>query len=57
MKKEECENKVTVPHIILRIGLNMTKGKRFTNAHDLSKALEGDEQVRIYMNVQNLYLL
>lgn len=43
LNKDECENKATVPNIILTIGLNTTKGKRFTSVHDLSKALEGNE--------------
>ncbi|KAH9291593.1 hypothetical protein KI387_043213, partial [Taxus chinensis] len=43
LNKEECENKVTVRPIVLIIGRNMGKGKRFTSAHELSKVLEGDE--------------
>ncbi|KAH9307427.1 hypothetical protein KI387_035338 [Taxus chinensis] len=43
LKKEECENKVTVRPIVLTIGRKTTKGKRFTSPHDLSKVLEGND--------------
>lgn len=44
LKKEDCKNKVMVRQIISTIGRNMTKGKRFTSAHELSKALEGNDE-------------
>ncbi|KAH9307430.1 hypothetical protein KI387_035341, partial [Taxus chinensis] len=43
LKKEECENKVTVRPIVLTIGRKMTKGKRFTSPQDLRKVLEGND--------------
>lgn len=44
LKKEDCKNKVMVRQIISTIGRNMTKGKRFTSAYELSKALEGNDE-------------
>eukprot|EP01018_Ginkgo_biloba_P001072 Gb_13428 [translate_table: standard] len=46
LRKEESNKKVNVHDVILRIGLNQTKGKRFTTADGLREALEDNKDIQ-----------
>eukprot|EP01018_Ginkgo_biloba_P001068 Gb_13430 [translate_table: standard] len=45
LRKEESNNRVNVHDIILRLGLNQTKGKRFTTVDGLREALEDNKDI------------